>query len=664
MQKPQDKEDLAGSERGSVLVLVPISLVLAVGLIGATLALSTNNMTEARRETRKVQAYYAAKAGLELQIYDVKAMTRTAVLTDPYSAIEAFHNKKTYNNSIKMGSSTPPPNQEPLLDISGEPIDGRADLIDAGITPIGTFDVSIHIEGYDPLNPGALSTTRRFLTIRSTGYSPSKDSPDVVSHTIETTILVEMTSSDVFDYAYFINNWGWFYGNTINANGSVRSNGQFDAGGYSPTINGTPRYLGANGTDLYGYLDDNNDGVRDGSDGGVYAGWDILGSTSMQGMVETQASGDYVNQHEYVERVSMPNLTDLTLYENYANSQGSSVSIGGVQVMDSVFGDDVSELQDIVLIGTAADPIELNGTVVVRGSVIISGVVSGQGVIYSGGNVYVADDVTYLNPPTTNRPAGSSELEFETWTAANAGADALGLFAREHIVLGDYTDSEFVSKVSSWLGNPDNASNEDAGEDGIPNTVAGIDGVAGNEDDDFLEGNGHWDVEEYTSVHEALGLIPDGSAIGDTIPGSGEDIDGDGIHDGTVTMADFEIPHALDSGMWGGNLPGGASDFADISSTQLARFDAAMYTNHTLAGLMNNSGSNIDFNGCIVSRNESLIYRADSVNMNHDARLIGGGDNFGYYLPKAFESIRVMRTRDDLPNAHFDLNYGVAVVIE
>ena len=46
----------------------------------------------------------------------------------------------------------------------------------------------------------------------------------------------------MFDYGYFINNWGWFYGNTIECYGNARSNGQFDVHGYSPTVTGQPVY--------------------------------------------------------------------------------------------------------------------------------------------------------------------------------------------------------------------------------------------------------------------------------------------------------------------------------------------------------------------------------------------------------------------------------------
>ncbi|MFT7617898.1 MAG: hypothetical protein ACI97A_001537 [Planctomycetota bacterium] len=641
-------------ENGSALAILPVSLIVAVGMVIASLTMSTSNVTSTYRETRKMQAYYVAKAGIERQVFDLKLLTKTAVLVDPFKGIEDFHNKKTYDNGTQLKPFPAPPLQEALLGPGGQPVLAGTELLNNGIVLPGTFDVSLRIEGYDDANPGAMSSSRRFVTIRSTGWVPSKTAINAVHHTIETTILVELSSSEVFDYSYFVNNWGWFYGNTIESNGNVRSNGQFDSGGYSPAVNGSPRYLGANGSDLYGYLDDNDDGVKDGSDGGIYAGWDIVGSQNVEGMGGQNDGSEFVNQHEFDGNIEMPNLTDLTLYEQHGIATGSSVTIGSVQLTDAVFGDDPGESGNLVLFGTPANPIEITGTVVVRGSLIIKGTVSGQGVIYAGGNVYVADDLNYANPPTTTRPAGTSEGDFESWLQNNQSADSLGLFAREHVVLGDYTNSSWRLYVNNWMNSSLNKSAEDAGEDGIPNTAAGIDGLYGTSDDDLLEGDNNWSVDTYSTLHESLGQIPSGSVIGDVIPGTGEDIDGDGVFDGHFSMSEFDLPETLNSGKWGGNLPSGASSYGQIATRYISNFDAAMYTNHALAGLIFAPNDTINFNGCIVSRNEAIVYGANGMNVNHDVRLIGGGDNFGYYLPRTFKDIRFMKTWDSVATIHWD----------
>ena len=63
--------------------------------------------------------------------------------------------------------------------------------------------------------------------------------------------------------------------------------------------------------------------------------------------------------------------------------------------------------------------------------------------------------------------------------------------------------------------------------DSDPNS--GLDSLGNpiNEDED-LNGNGEFDVDTYTQSHADSGAIPNGSEIGDVIPGTGEDLDGDG----------------------------------------------------------------------------------------------------------------------------------------
>lgn len=343
----------------------------------------------------------------------------------------------------------------------------------------------------------------REVTLTATGYVPDRATARA-KQSVSVDVAVE--PSRVFDYSYFLNNWGWFYGDTINGYGNVRSNAQFDAAGYEPGVFGTPRYdamslIDPTHPDLEGYLDDNEDGVTDGSDGGIYAGWDIVGATEVRGM-----GGLPENQHDFVEQMPMPNLNDLAFYAARAIAANGSLAIGGglsgtgaplppTPVCDAVLGNEVGEKQHVVLIGTTAKRILLSGSVVVRGDVIIKGVVSGQGTIYSGRNVYVAHDLTYLTGPTSYAPASTTETDTETWLAANRSKDFLGLFAKENVVLGNFTNSTWKSHVGGWLADPMNTSKEDAGADQLPNTAAGRDGVLGTEDDDTLEGDGIFTVD-------------------------------------------------------------------------------------------------------------------------------------------------------------------------
>lgn len=285
-----------------------------------------------------------------------------------------------------------------------------------------------------------------------------------------------------------------------------------------------------------------------------------------------------------------------------------------------------------------------------RGDVIIKGVVTGQGSIYAGRNVYIADNLTYKNGPSTTRPADNSQATTEKWRESNKGKDSLGLFAKEHVVIGDYSNSSWQSNVQSWVNHPLNRSDEDAGADGIHGTKYGLDGIKGTADDDTLEGDGVWTVDHYTAADAAAGLIPPGKKVGDVVPGSGEDIDGDGGYDGTTKMTEFNIEGQASntaappwSNFVGNSLPSSSAKYNSISSIGISRIDGILYTNHTLAALMAPGGSTeIQLNGAIISRNESIIYSASKLIFNHDERISGdGGSVFGFNVPQSWDPLKL-----------------------
>jgi hypothetical protein len=498
------------------------------------------------------------------------------------------------------------------------------------------------------------------VEIDATGYLP--DAPTALPagqhpaswHAIQSTVQYSLAPSHVFDFAYFINNWGWFYGDSILCNGNARSNGQFDAAGYAPTVTGQPLYdsVSYNGgtATLTGYHDDNGDGQQDGNDGGVFSGWSIVNAQNVQGN-----GGHASNQHAFQPAVPMPNLSDLSAYETNAKQQGGSISIGGVQVTNAVYGDEPGELQNLYLVGTAANPITLNGPVVARGNVIISGYVTGQGAIYSGGNIYVPDSVRYVNPPTSPRPNTNKQNATEHWLSDNWNKDFLGLFAKENVVIGDFTHWLWQYYVGSWMADPLNASAEDAGLDGIPNTRAGKDGIMGTADDDVLEGDGVFTIQHYTASDAALGLIPPGKNIGDPIPGTGEDIDGDGVYDPQTTLANVINSTPLDPAHWGGNMPpSGIANYSDIATLYANHMDAVFYTNHTFCWTVL-GGENAMVNGAVVSRNEDIIYGTPAIEFNQDCRLLGGSKGMAAgFLPQTVQPVQVLRwTKLDYdPNKH------------
>ena len=597
------------ARRGAALISSLIVFTGVAGMIYATTVVSAIELRDSRHAIDDVRSKHLAESGLELGLHYLNDITKKSGSHDPLSGFETlFANTDTLNPFVGHAVMSGP-SRSGAVSVS---------LRLAEILPDGGYRIEVTSTGYLPDAPANLAPGQRV-----TSWSA-----------VSATVDYGLEPSAVFDNGYFINNWGWFYGNTIECNGNARSNGQFDAAGYSPLIGGQPVYEsvawdGVSAT-LSGYQDDNGDGLSDGGDGGVYSGWDIVGGQNLRGI-----GGNSSNQHDFQDQVPMPNLSDLTAYEDEAKSQGGNITLGGVTMTDAVFGDAAGETGNLYLHGTAADPIHLDGPVVVQGDVIISGYVTGQGAIYAGGNVYVPDSVQYLDPPGTPRPTDNTQAASEQWLSDNWDKDFLGLFATENVVVGDHTHWLWRHYVSGWMASSLNGSAEDAGEDGIPNTHAGRDGIVGTADDDVLEGDGVFTAEYYSDADAALGLIPPGFAVGDVIPGTGEDIDGDGQYDPATTLADVDLKHALSPTEWGGNMPSaGFASYSDIATLYAANLDATFYTNHSFCYVVFGSDA-ARVNGSIVSRNENIVYGTPSIEVNYDNRLLGGNSGLaGSWLPK------------------------------
>ncbi len=607
------------TRRGSVLVVVLLLVVVGAAYCLTELLLSQVDSRNADFQARRTQALYVAQAGLQDLVRQVRDVRSCSRLDQPFTWYDA---------------------------LGGQTLADGAWLTKDGVS-LGQYDSVVS-------SVTVVDANTRDLAVTCTGYIPAKGSATTVSRTINAVVRMSTGRSHVFDYVYFINNWGWYFGDTIIANGNVRANGPFDGGNYHATVNGIPRFQSLSGGHFSGYIDD----------GGVYSWWNIVNAGNMQGTVNavwTQADctaghcaqadvGTNKGIHAWQDntsptastqgQITMPNLTDLTMYETLAKSQGSYIKIGSTTVVNAVQGDCSSEPQNLYLVGTTASPITIHGPVVVRGSVIISGVVTGQGCIYSGGNVYIPKDITYVNPPATP-PSSPTQALMESWLATNGTKDALGLFARKSVVIGNYTDSTWQSEVSSWLTDSRNESKEDGGADQLPNTRTGRDGVSGTSDDDTIDGDGVWTASKYTAWHQAQGLIPSGKSVGDAIPGTGEDTDGDGAYTPRTAISDFTIPATLTSTNWAGNVPTGTPAYKTVSSTTITQVNAALYTNHQVAMMTSGSGD-LAFNGCVISRNEDVVYGTNHCIFNYDYRLLDPSASYGLYLPVVWNPVSIV----------------------
>lgn len=429
-----------------------------------------------------------------------------------------------------------------------------------------------------------------------------------ITRSIEEVVRYRLHRSSVFDHAYFINNYGWFYNVNCVVNGDIRSNYDMDL---------RSRYLVLNGyASAFGQVNINRpyqtwswntykrDSYSDFFRPTYYVdqhrktqnGDDNIDAIFQYGF---NRSGTYSHQ----EKLKMPYLGDLSDYKAYAAQKNGTIRVGSRVLVDHVFSgtgpSGVSGAPDqgsIVLEGTRWNPIVINGPVVVDGDVILKGYFTGQGTIYAGRNVHIIGDVKAVNPPQWEHPDTAANFADNT-LPDNMKADFLGLAAKGSIVVGDYRDSGFVRNIAPYIKPPFTK------EYKVSKTDSDIGYVSYQKNGtNFFNG-------DYTATY--------GEKCGNSTPGNG------------VPRKFYES--SLSDNMFGHYNP----------ATQIHRLDAVIYDNHLTTGRFD---SNAMINGAIISRDEGLILDGRTY-MNWDSRL-ALKETFRPFLPLELEPAKTIRWRE------------------
>lgn len=489
----------------------------------------------------------------------------------------------------------------------------------------------------------------------------------VSSSTIAEAVRFAQQRSPVFDNAYFVNNYGWFQGTGCTANGDVRANGNMylDSG---CKINGKVyaacnSELGVRGeVTNYGTMDSystyksstygasnmsrplSKDPVTEAS---VAGGYDAPASATTQvkkdrildnSKLHDVGMDDLFEHPDALKPVEMPYIGDVSSessdYRAWAQSlhdadssmstikQGGNTIVSvyydgvgpsGLTTVTDAYGNEVAapDYGVLVLEGTQNSPIEINGPVVVPNDVIIKGYVKGQGTIYSGRNIHIVGNIQYVNPPSWSGKRANS---------GNSTKDMLGLMAKGNIVMGNYTDSNWLSSIRTYLTTQPYVQQyvcdtSDASI-GYPSTFGGS--YAATE---------HVSASDYAKCAAA--------GLADFTPGGYDSSSGrfGKLRETTVT---------LDTGHWEGsgwnrrwvadtetrltheyNRKYYESVCADseVSSrcSTITRIDAVLYNNHGTFGKL----GQCSINGSLVCRNEGLQY-SSKLYLNWDIRLYSG----------------------------------------
>ncbi len=384
--------------------------------------------------------------------------------------------------------------------------------------------------------------------------------------TVQTKVTIR-PASQVFDYEYFLNNWGWWWGNSITGNGDQRSNWDFDFKS-NPTVNGAIYAAGG--------VDDNGVPIQN------------FSTPPFSGL----AGGDTTNLvHQGAQRVVMPNLLNFSNYiaTAMANTASNGIWLGSTQMVFGVQSN--ASKPGLYIVGTPTIPIRIKGTVVVPGDVVIKGTVTGQGTLYVGGNLYIANDITYSNGPDFSAaPETMTATNRDSWVQNNQTKDLVAYAVRGSILAGDVTDQDWINYCMNYpVSGLINVGDE---------SHLGQDGIAGTGDDNipFDHGGG--------------------------VMSTWYDADGDGLVNANYNYStDINMDNTRAAKIMGYPTSGASSNlvsFSTVATDNMGTLEGIFYTNHAAA--MRLANSNATIHGGIISRNEQIIFQ-QFLYMVYDSRV-------------------------------------------
>lgn len=581
----------APSSQGFVLPIVLCAVLAAGILVGGALNLTLNATRTAGIHTTVTRCRLSAQTALDRE----KMETQTAFV-NYFNSWPSTRNVLAWFDTFSAQS----------IGIGGfdNPMMQDATINDC--------EVSVSVVSVDR-SPIIATRQTADVTLRATASARSPAGVPV-TRVIEETVEYAMARSEVFDYAYFINNHGWFMGGGVTANGDIRANGDLDLDGRS-WVNGNA-YAAVN--DALGWT-----GVITGGSGTSEAArhlslndyrnadnnlrWRPTSPTHQDGDAWPMGYDGTLSLNEYHEPLPMPFLGNLEFYQQIAEHEGGTIKQQGQTLVDAFFdGPGPSGLTNgadkgcLVLVGTDEKPIRIDGPVVVEGDVVIKGKVTGQGAIYAGRNIHIVGDLAYVDPPSWPKP----DPHPEQTAKKNAKKDMLCLAAKGNIVLGNYTGQNWEKTVKPYI-TPDWVKKY-----ACDPTDASI----------GYESPFHGDYTAY-----------DGGAQVRYVPNS------QGVYEPIATSERKYYQSAV----------GNRVIEQTAQGTSITRIDAVLYNNHATIGII----GACRFNGALVCRDEGIIY-SGSVHFNWDIRLGSysrDGTDIFIYLPMTPVTPRVIAWQEVLP---------------
>lgn len=659
--------------RGFVLPLSLVMVFITTIVVAAVLAYVSNSARETRYFTAVSRCRFAAQSAIEVAKWYVQegfvkytgGSAAAAIRIDPRQA-EAYN----WFDHVSADRRT-----IGISDAKHNPVTIPEMSTLAAMTSFSDFTI------YCGIGTNVQHTVNSPVAIVPIVATAVYTYPDGfrVSATMMERVIFGTGQSPVFDYAYFVNNYGWMNGSSIYINGDMRANGDVSLSGsvvngfiyaaVNDEVGATGKIKLSSSPKIYN-ASSYNSAASDRARPVLPVAYDIAGAYDapkstvtivkptfdvngnvLSGTVAMSSGNPILN--EKADSIPMPFVSELGNYIEFAAEKGGTLSYGAVTYTDSlgvshtlpagsVFahydGTGPSQQADnadngvLVLIGTQSSPIRINGPVVVDSDVIIRGYVTGKGTIYSGRNVHIIGDIKYLNAPSWSHAANVTETAAANQTRSNAEKDMLGLVAKGNIVVGDSSTSTWQNSILPYI-------------NGGSSSV--VESYACHESDAII---GYPAVFQgsYAAVERVPGLSVDQSQV----PGGYNAATG---QFGKLRKATVGTGEYTTTRVWNSYTRRYENQTTEVTATRLvasydrkyyeticddavvtalkdtagiSQIDAVIYNNHGIFGSIGKSSGTFNLNGSIVCRDEALVANAgNGIRFNWDMRLKRSSDN-------------------------------------
>lgn len=198
------------TRRGAALLTTFILFTLLSVATVTYVNSATQTVRNSRRQTLDIQTGHLCEAGIQSEL---RALWR------PFKTSQRFTNLDSVTTGASAGN--------PAASLSGS------------IPSVGNFSAGV-------IAVSSPDTYTRIVTIRAVGWQDLNangqlDSTDP-QKVVDVVASYQLSRSKVFDYTYFVNNYGWMDGfsqNQLIVNGDMRANGDFTISNGTPTMNGS-----------------------------------------------------------------------------------------------------------------------------------------------------------------------------------------------------------------------------------------------------------------------------------------------------------------------------------------------------------------------------------------------------------------------------------------